>query len=93
MTLTAKDLASQHKRGCMPLDQVQRLYDLRNAEVAALAGQSSISIDDVQNLERGGRFLIASEHFSKCTPQARNALLGDSSPGVRSAAAISNAQR
>lgn len=85
---TAKQLAAQYRHGCMPRCQVIRLYELRDAEVNALAEKDVITVSDIHALERGGRFRVAAEMFEKCDEQATLALLHDEHHGVRAAASI-----
>lgn len=88
--LTPRELAEVYPNGCMPMHKINELFTIRNASIARFSLQDVVSLDDVMTLDRGGRFKVADELFVKCSPQARHALLNDSNPHVRSAAAISS---
>lgn len=87
--VTSKGIANQYKRGTIPLAVVKHMYELRDTEVQVLSEKAEISVSDINELERTGRFKIANSLFHKCTIDARNVLLQDESHSVRSAAAIS----
>ncbi|ARL04372.1 hypothetical protein BOC44_21655 (plasmid) [Burkholderia pseudomallei] len=88
--LTSRKLAEQYPvKGSMPHAVVHQLYQLREAEVAALSQRSVIVEADLGDLDRGGRAVVASLLYAKCDDRARQALLKDEHPHVRSCAAIS----
>ena len=86
---TAKTIADKYPRGRMPLETVQLLYDLRQVEYEVHSTMETITLSDLQALERGVRFMVACELFARCDEQARTALLHDKHHSVRSAAIIS----
>lgn len=91
MNITAKQMRdAYHSKGAMPPDIVKKMYEVREAEVLELSKKNVISVVDIQKLERHGKCQVASELFSKCDPQARDALLSDEHGHVRSCAEISN---
>ncbi|WP_218309909.1 hypothetical protein [Alteromonas antoniana] len=59
---------------------------LRGEMISNLEKQESINIEDIQDLDRVGRFTVAQSMFSKCASEARKYLLTDEHPHVRSAA-------
>lgn len=93
MHVTAKQIRNEYpSKGSMPPDIVKKMYSLREAEVLALAQKDVITVDDIQALERHGKWQVADELYSKCDLQARNALLTDEHPHVRSCAEISQSR-
>lgn len=68
--------------------QAQALYAARDAQIAGLQAAGRIEHNHLSNLDRIGRFRVATELWDCCTPEARQALLTDAHPHVRSAAAI-----
>ena len=67
-------------------DETRKLYALRDREVHDLQGELTITLADVQTLERQGRFRIANESFDRCDVAAQDALRHDPHHGVRAAA-------
>lgn len=91
-TITSRQLSDAYTvRGSMPGPLVERLYAIREAEVAALAIRPQIEISDLTTLDRGARFKVAVDLFSLCTPATQLALLADSHHSVRSAAFLAQA--
>jgi hypothetical protein len=87
---TAKQIRDKHpKSGSIPLDLIEKLYELGDLEIEKLSKKPSIDIGDIQNLERRGKCIVADILFSKCTKEAQSALLNDSHHFVRSTAKIS----
>lgn len=74
----------------MPLDVVQKMFTSRDAKIAELAKQPSITVADVRRLERTGRVRVADEMFDRCDPDARAELLNDEHHFVRSTASVSD---
>lgn len=88
--LTSRKLAEQFPvKGSMPQAVVHQLYRLREAEVTALSQRSVIVESDLGDLDRGARAVVAGLLYAKCDERARQALLNDEHPHVRSCAAIS----
>lgn len=85
---TAKSIRDLYPRN-MPGKLAELMYQLGDAEVEALASKSEISIGDILNLERRGKCLVADALFAKCSIEAREILLHDEHPHVRSIANIS----
>ena len=92
--LTSRSLAEQYPaKGSMPRKVVHQLYWLRETEIKNLSQQESIGVSDLESLDRGARFGVASLLYTKCDAAARNALLHDEHPHVRSCAELSQAER
>lgn len=70
------------------LVKAEAVYSARDTAVAQLAAAGSVSIEDIRPLDRGGRFRVCTELWSKCTPDTQHALLNDEHHFVRSAALI-----
>ncbi|MBB5546583.1 hypothetical protein A8H39_01975 [Paraburkholderia fungorum] len=88
-TMTSRVLAERYPvKGSMPLAVVHQLYQLREAEIERLTHRDVIVAPDLQGLDRGARFLVAATLFEKCDDAARQALLYDEHPHVRSCAVI-----
>lgn len=88
--LSSRMLAEQYPvKGSMPRAVVEQLYQLREEEVATLSQRPVVTVDDLRDLDRLGRFLVADGLFEKCDDAARHALLHDEHPHVRSCAEIS----
>lgn len=88
--LTSRALADQYPvKGSMPDAVVRQLYELREAQVAQLSGNSVVTEHDLRDLDRGGRVAVASLLYVKCNAAARHALLHDEHPHVRSCAVMS----
>jgi hypothetical protein len=89
--LSSKILAGLYPiKGSMPKEVVELLYFMREKEVARLASQAIVTVCDLEQLDRGARFSVASTLFDRCNEEAKYALLHDEHPHVRSAATISN---
>lgn len=66
-------------------EEARKLYGLRDLDVLDLQRKPTITLADVQTLERQGRFRIANESFDKCDVEAQDALRNDPHHGVRAA--------
>ena len=62
----------------------------RNELIQAMVESGSIKLGDLVALDRLGRFPVASEHWALCDKTARDSLLSDQHPHVRSCALISS---
>ncbi|MEZ9700755.1 hypothetical protein AB4455_12240 [Vibrio sp. 10N.261.46.E12] len=82
---TLRELSDTHFRTGNQ-DVVLQIGAMRDTEIAALSLKDKIEIEDIEKLDRIGRFTIAQSLFSKCTDKCRNVLLNDEHPHVRSAA-------
>ncbi|WP_425953219.1 LPD11 domain-containing protein [Ralstonia pseudosolanacearum] len=88
--LTSRALAEQYPvKGSMPFAVAEQLYELREAELESLGQRAVIQVDDLRDLDRLGRFMVADGLFEKCNDAARHSLLHDDHPHVRSCAEIS----
>jgi hypothetical protein len=85
---TALEYAATFGRRKPNPEEVQKLYELRENDVAALVKKGVITVEGIQTLDWGGRFAIANEHFDKCDEAAQHALLHDQHHGVRAAASL-----
>ncbi|MBN3776890.1 hypothetical protein G3O06_04805 [Burkholderia sp. Ac-20345] len=91
--VTSRMLAEQYPvKGSMPHAVVHQLYQLREAEISTLSQQAVILESDLRELDRGGRAVVASMLYAKCDDVARNTLLHDEHPHVRSCAVISSSE-
>lgn len=91
--VTSRMLAEQYPvKGSMPHAVVHQLYQLREAEISTLSQRAVILETDLRELDRGGRAVVASMLYAKCDDVARNALLHDEHPHVRSCAVISRSE-
>lgn len=91
--VTSRMLAEQYPvKGSMPHSVVHQLYQLREAEISTLSQRAVILEFDLRELDRGGRAVVASMLYAKCDDVARNALLHDEHPHVRSCAVISRSE-
>ena len=68
----------------------EAIYSKRRAQVAELVSRARITVEDLQTLDRLGRFTVSAEHWDLCDDIARKALLADAHPHVRSAALLSS---
>jgi len=66
-------------------EDARKLYALRDIDVLDLQRKPTITLADLQTLERQGRFRIANESFDKCDAEAQGALRHDPHHGVRAA--------
>jgi hypothetical protein len=88
--LTTKDLVDRYPhKGSMPMAVITLLYELREREVERLSRRDVVVVADVQSLDRSGRAMVAMSLFAKCDVAARNALVHDEHPQVRSCAVLS----
>ena len=69
-------------------EQLEALYEQREADVAALALHDRITAADVRSLDRLGRCKVANEHWTLCDEDARQALRDDSHHFVRACAGL-----
>lgn len=91
--LTSGMLADQYPvKGSMPQPVVRQLYQLRDAEVAALMRQATVTVYDMRKLDRGARAMVADLLYGKCDEAARYSLLHDEHSHVRACAAIASAK-
>jgi len=58
----------------------------RNTELHQLRSKTTLSIEDVQNLDRFGRFSIVVKRFKDCDSQCQQYLMEDEHHYVRAAA-------
>jgi hypothetical protein len=71
--------------------ELEALYAEREHAVASLARKlSSISLADIDTLDRLGRGQVAADLWWRCDTEARQALLNDSHAHVRSTAVLAN---
>lgn len=70
--------------------EIEVMYQSRDGIVATLAAKNVIEAEDILGLDRVGKFRIASDHFSKCTPAAQGMLLNSEHAHVRSAAKLAD---
>jgi hypothetical protein len=69
-------------------EKARQLYALRDLDVLDLQHlqrKPTITLADIQTLERQGRFRIANESFDKCDAEAQDALRHDPHHSVRAA--------
>lgn len=89
MGQTAKQLRAQYPvKGSMPQSAVERLHALVDAEVSALSAKDVIDVNDILQLERYGKVKVANELMVKCDLNARESLMHDEHPHVRSCAVL-----
>lgn len=60
----------------------------RNIELHKLRSKATLTIEDVQHLDRFGRFTIVVKRFKDCDNQCQQYLMEDEHQYVRSAAAV-----
>jgi hypothetical protein len=65
--------------------EAKKLYGLRDRDVLDLQRRPTITLADIQTLERLGKFRIANESLDKCNSEAQDALRNDPHHGVRAA--------
>jgi len=70
--------------------EVECLYAVRDEWVGRLATQGAIEVDDLEKLDRLGRFRVADELWGKCSAAAQSRLLDDPHHFVRSVAFLSD---
>ena len=87
--INSRALADSYVKGSMPPGVVRVLYAMRTVELDRLAEKREITRDDLQTLDRHGRFEVANEMYVQCDGPARAALLDDTHPHVRSTAVLS----
>lgn len=68
--------------------QLDEIYAKRERDVAELGRKAVIQAADLVPLDKLGRCAIADNHWAKCSPEAREALLKDQHHFVRSCAEI-----
>lgn len=81
------------KKGCTTLDEAKRLYEMRDAFIQQLVLKARVSQSEIQQLDRTGRCIVASNHWHICTRDAREALLSDEHAHVRACANIAEEQQ
>ncbi|ABD72143.1 hypothetical protein Rfer_4457 (plasmid) [Rhodoferax ferrireducens T118] len=87
--LTPRQIEAGMKPRCPKPGEVERLYAARDRFVAALKEKGSIELNDLEKLDRMGRFKVAEECWGILSAEARQALLDDAHHQVRACAAIS----
>lgn len=68
--------------------QLEVIYADRAKAIAVLAAAGRVDADDLRQLDRLGRCHVANELWNVCTSEARDALLHDEHPHVRSCASL-----
>ena len=90
---TLRELEKEHS-GSSNSAVAEARYALRDTVITdLLASQPIIEVSHVEDLDRVGRFTIASEHFKRCSDSCKKTLLHDEHHFVRSAANISDSHR
>jgi hypothetical protein len=69
--------------------EIKAIYSSRQASLNSLIAMKCVNAQDLDRLDRGGRFRVADELWDLCSPSAKQALLNDPHPHVRSTARIS----
>lgn len=87
---TPRQLEAEMKHGCPKEGEVERLYAARRAFLDRLHAIGSVTLQDVQCLDRLGRAQVASDLWALSDADARHALLNDVHHQVRACAVISN---
>jgi hypothetical protein len=83
---TLRKLAKQHFRtGDKKI--VQRLDELRLSMLGKISVKEVIEINDIDDLDRIGRFTVASTLFTQCSVKAKAYLCADEHSHVRATAA------
>jgi hypothetical protein len=89
VVLSSQALRDRYPRkGSMPAEFVEKLYELRETEVRHLALLPEVSPAHLHGLDWGARALVADLLFTRCNADAQRALLDDSHHFVRSTAAL-----
>lgn len=89
VVLSSQALRDRYPRkGSMPAEFVEKLYELREMEVRHLALLPEISPAHLHGLDWGARALVADLLFTRCNADAQRALSDDSHHFVRSTAAL-----
>jgi hypothetical protein len=70
--------------------RVEACYSKRQADVSALVARGVITVQDIQQLDRLGRFTVSAYHWELCDEVAQGALLADAHHQVRSTALLSS---
>lgn len=83
---TPRQMEALIKPRCAKPGQVEALYEARDKVIAELRRAGTVTLEDIQKLDRTGRSIVASELWQMCTPDVREALLDDLHHFVRSAA-------
>lgn len=79
---------------CYPSPQeLKIIYAKREASIRRLRKKGEVSVDDLNDLDRLGRFRVADELWAWCSQSTKTALLGDAHAHVRSAASLRAAGR
>lgn len=86
--LTPRQIEESLKKRCPVPSQVQLLYATRDSFVDQLALRGLATASDLADLDRLGRFKLASNHWRICDPEARRALREDAHHQVRSCAGL-----
>lgn len=89
ISATPSEMEASMRRRCPKSGEVEALYRAREDYLTCLQARGEATLDDVRNLDRLGRCLLASHSFSLCTPEAAEALINDQHHSVRSCAALS----
>lgn len=86
--INPREIEASLKARCPVASQVELLYATRDAFVDQLAIRGLATASDLAQLDRLGRFKVASKHWGICDPGARAALREDVHHQVRSCAAL-----
>jgi len=69
-----------------PIATVEQLHKPRNSAVPHLASQETISCEDLADLSAIQLYSVVIEHWKKCSPSAKEALMLSSNPAIRTSA-------
>lgn len=69
-------------------DEVKAMYAAREKALDALKAKGAVVVQDLEALDRLGRFMVADTLWSSCDAEAKDALLHDDHHSVHSAARL-----
>lgn len=89
LVLSSRELSERYPaKGSMPAELVEQLYALREEEIRRLASLPEVAATHLLGLDWGARAKVADLLFTRCSAQARYALLNDAHHFVRSSAVL-----
>lgn len=86
---SSRELSERYPaKGSMPTELVEQLHALREAEISRLASLPEVKPTHLLDLDWGARARVADQLFTRCSVEARHALLNDAHHFVRSSAVL-----
>lgn len=71
-----------------PIATVEQLHKPRTSAVPHLATQETICLEDLEGLSAIQLYSVVIEHWKKCSPSAKEALMMSSNPAIYTSATL-----